>query len=127
MFTRVVYLFPINYEYLPCWTYRGPVELSAVLPRFGDSSVPKRYGLQLPRLLSVRFRIYADFCKVERFVNDARLRLCKITGFKRYGLTAVMYRGFETVKTSGQTYKLERVHRQILACSDLPPSSFKKI
>ena len=26
-------------------------------------SVPKRYGLQLPRLLSARFRIYAGFVK----------------------------------------------------------------
>ena len=70
-----------------------------MLPRFGDSSVPKRYDLQLPRLLSVRFRVYAGFCEVSRFVNGVRLGFCKITGFKRYGLTAVMYRGFETVKT----------------------------
>ena len=40
------------------------------------------------------------FCKVLRFVNGARLRFSKITSFKRYGLTTVMYRGwFETVKT----------------------------
>ena len=48
IFTRIMYLLRINYYYLPCCTYRGPVELWAVSPRFGDSSVPKRYGLQLP-------------------------------------------------------------------------------
>ena len=48
----------------------------AVLSNYGaycrgldNISFPKRYGLQLPRLLSVRFRIYAGFCKVLRFVN----------------------------------------------------------
>ena len=69
-----MYPFRINYYcnilYLPCCTYRGPVEVWAVLPRLDYISVPKRYGLQLPRLLSVQIRIYAGFCGILRFVNN---------------------------------------------------------
>ena len=66
------------------------------------TAASKLYGLQLPRLLSVRFRIYAGFCQVLRFVNDARLRFCKTIGFKWYGLTTVKPRLCTTVKTPGK-------------------------
>ena len=42
-----MYPLRINYQNVSCCTYHGPVDLWAILPRFGDSSVPKRYGLQL--------------------------------------------------------------------------------
>ena len=63
MFSRIMYQFRINYKYL----------LSTLLHvswsrRIVDNiSVSKRYGLQLPRLLSVWFRIYAGFVKFYGF------------------------------------------------------------
>ena len=59
---------------------------SSVLPRVEDSSVHKQNGLQFTRFLYVRFRIYAGFCKFQRFPNVARFRFCHTTGCKRHGL-----------------------------------------
>ena len=53
----------------------------------------------ISRFLNGTVYSYHGFCKVLRFVNGARLWFGKIAGFKRHGLNAVMYRGFETVKT----------------------------
>ena len=50
------------------------------------------------------------FAKFNGSLVVQRLRFCKITGFKRHGLTAVvMYRGFETVKAPEKKDSEKRV------------------